>query len=283
MHAPDEEISTVYMPILWLRVALGCYAVGLLYALVALTRSSDLLNRIALHAAYLGMVFHFVSLTDAFLQSGEMAMVSAHNAESVLGFLIMVAFLLVYMVYKTTSPGIIVFPLVFLLTFVAATGEAPFLLTSSTMRTGWLFAHIALIFTGYAALILSFGASVLYLVQERALKSKNSSGILSRLPALEVIEEIGFRSLLLGFPFMTLGLVAGTVVAQSTFGRVNLLDPKILLSILMWAVYLILLYTRWSAGWRGRRAAYLAASAFVFALIAWAANYFSAIHRFAQS
>jgi len=283
MRAPHEETSTVYMPILWLRVALGCYAVGLLYALVALTRSSDLLNRIALHAAYLGMVFHFVSLTDAFLQSGEMAMVSAHNAESVLGFLIMVAFLLVYMVYKTTSPGIIVFPVVFLLTFVAATGEAPFLLTSSTMRTGWLFAHIALIFTGYAALILSFGASVLYLVQERALKSKNSSGILSRLPALEVIDEIGFRSLLLGFPFMTLGLVAGTVVAQATFGRVNLLDPKILLSILMWAVYLILLYTRWSAGWRGRRAAYLAASAFVFALIAWAANYFSAIHRFAQS
>lgn len=283
MSGPGRGDSKHNMSILWLRVALGCYAVGLLYALVALTRSSDLLNRIALHAAYLGMVFHFVSLTDAFLQSGQMAMVSVHNAESVLGFLIMVVFLLVYMVYQTTSPGIIVFPLVFLLTFVAATGEAPFLLTSNTMRTGWLFAHIALIFTGYAALILSFGASLLYLVQEHALKSKKSNGILSRLPALEVIDEIGFRSLLLGFPFMTLGLVAGSVVAQSIFGRVNLLDPKILLSILMWAVYLILLYTRWSAGWRGRRAAYLSASAFVFALIAWAANYFSAIHRFARS
>jgi ABC-type uncharacterized transport system permease subunit len=271
------------MPILWLRVALGCYAVGLLYALVALTRSSDLLNRIALHAAYLGMVFHFVSLTEAFLVSGQVALTSVHNAESVLGFLIMVIFLLVYLVYQTTSLGIIVFPLVFLLTFIAATGEAPFLLTSPGLRSGWLFAHIALIFTGYAALILSFGASLLYLIQERSLKSKRASGILSRLPALEVIDEIGFRSLLLGFPFMTLGLVAGTVVAQSTFGRVDLLDPKILLSILMWVVYLILLYTRWTAGWRGRRAAYLAASAFVFALIAWAANYFSAIHRFAQS
>jgi len=271
------------MSVLWLRVALGCYAVGLLYALVALPRTSDLLNRIALHAAYLGMVFHFVSLTDAFLQGGQMAMVSVHNAESVLAFLIMVVFLLVYLVYQTTSPGIIVFPVVFLLTFVAATGEAPFLLTTPGLRTGWLLTHIALIFTGYAALVLSFGASVLYLVQERALKSKKSSGILSRLPALQVIDEIGFRSLLLGFPFMTLGLIAGSVVAQSTYGRLDLLDPKILLSLLMWAVYLILLFTRWNAGWRGRRAAYLAASAFVFALIAWAANYFSTIHRFAQS
>jgi len=271
------------MPILWLRVALGCYAVGLLYALVALTRTSDWLNRVALHAAYLGMVFHFVSLVDAFLLSRQLALTSVHNAESVLGFLIMVVFLLVYMVYKTTSPGIVIFPLVFLLTFIAATGEAPFLFTSSTVRTGWLFAHIALIFTGYAALILSFGASVLYLIQERSLKSKKSSGILARLPALEVIDEIGFRSLLLGFPFMTLGLIAGTIVAQSTYGTVNLLDPKILLSILMWIVYLLLLYTRWNAGWRGRRAAYLAAGAFMAAVIAWAANYFSAIHRFARS
>lgn len=271
------------MPIFWLRVALGCYAVGLLYALVALTRSSDWLNRVALHAAYLGMVFHFVSLVDAFRLSGQIALTSVHNAESVLGFLIMVVFLLVYMVYKTTSPGIVVFPLVFLLTFVAATGEAPFLLTSGGMRTGWLFAHIALIFTGYAALILSFGASVLYLIQERSLKSKKSSGMLSRLPALEVIDEIGFRSLLLGFPFMTLGLIAGTIVAQSTYGRLDLLDPKILLSVLMWIVYLLMLYTRWNAGWRGRRAAYLAAGAFVAAVVAWVANYFSAIHRFARS
>jgi len=271
------------MPILWLRVALGFYAVGLLYALVALTRTSDLLNKIALHAAYLGMVFHFVSLTDSILLSGQITMASVHNAESVLGFLIMVVFMIVYLVYQTTSPGIVVFPLVFLLTFVAATGEQPFLLTSPGLARGWLFAHIALIFTGYAALVLSFGASVLYLIQERSLKSKKGGGLLSRLPALEVIDEIGFRSLLLGFPFMTLGLIAGTVVAQATYGRVDLLDPKILLSILMWIVYLIMLYTRWTAGWRGRRAAYLAAGAFVAAVVAWAANYFSTIHRFAQS
>jgi ABC-type uncharacterized transport system permease subunit len=88
---------------------------------------------------------------------------------------------------------------------------------------------------------------------------------------------------LLGFPFMTLGLIAGMVVAQGRFGHLDVLDPKILLSILMWAVYMIMLYTRWNAGWRGRRAAYLATGAFVIALIAWSANYFSAIHKAVQS
>ena len=55
-----------------------------------------------------------------------------------------------------------------------------------------------------------------------------------------MIDEIGYRSLLLGFPFMTLGLIAGQMVAQSAYGRVDLLDPKIFLSLLMWAVYLMM-------------------------------------------
>lgn len=271
------------MPILWLRVALCFYAVGLFYALLALTRTNALLNRIAVPAMSLGMVFQLVSLTEAVLLSGQLTLASVHNSESLLALMIMAAFMIVYLVYRTTSPGIVVFPLVFVLTFVAATTQQPFLLPSPAMRKGWLFAHIAMIFTGYAALFLSFAASLLYLLQERRLKSKKASGISLRLPALEVIDEIGYRSLLLGFPFMTLGLVAGTVVAQATFGRVDLLDPKIFLSLLMWVVYMVMVFTRWNAGWRGRRAAYLATGAVVAAVIAWSANYYSTIHRFVQS
>jgi len=270
------------MSILWLRVALTFYGIGLLYVLVAVTRTKEILNRLALHAAYLGMVFHFVAIAEAVHQAGELGLASLSISASVLGFLIMVVFLLVYMVYQTTSPGIIVFPLVFLLTFVGAAGQEPFVSISSSTRTGWLVAHISLIFAGYAALVLSFAASLIYLLQERALKSKRPGGLLARLPALQVTDEIGFRSLLLGFPFMTGGLVAGMVIAQASFGRVDFRDPKILLSLLMWAVYLVQLYTRWSAGWRGRRAAFLAAGAFAMAIVAWAANYFSEVHRLAR-
>jgi ABC-type uncharacterized transport system permease subunit len=271
------------MPILWLRVALCCYAVGLLYALLALTRTSSLLNRVAFPAMTLGMVFQFVSLTEAVLLSGQLTLTSVHNSESLLALLVMAAFMIVYLVYRTTSPGIVVFPLVFVLTFVAVTTQQPFLLVSPGMRKGWLFVHIAMIFIGYAALFLSFAASLLYLLQESSLKSKKPSPILLRLPALEVIDQIGYRSLLLGFPFMTLGLVAGSIVAQATYGRLDFLDPKIFLSLLMWAVYMVMVFTRWNAGWRGRRAAYLATGAVVAAVIAWSANYFSTIHGFVQS
>src|SRR5438309_1528298 len=155
------------MSLLWLRFALGCYFIGLIYAFVALTRPSDLFSRIALHAASLGMVFHFVSLVEVFLTE-QAVWASVHNSESLLAFLSMAFFMVIYAIYKTTSPGVVVFPVVFFLTFVAALDEQPVLLTQFVSHKGWLIAHIMLIFTGYAALLVSFGASLLYLLRSAA-------------------------------------------------------------------------------------------------------------------
>ncbi len=268
------------MPHLWLRFAAALYGMGLIYALLALRGRGIALSRLILPAVGTGLVFHFVALIENFQSSGNLMPTAAHQYESLLGFLLMAFFMGFYFRYKTTSPGILIFPLVFLLTLSAAIGAeaAPF--SSPRTRNGWVFVHIALIFAGYAALFFSFVASMLYLLQERNLKSKTASGIFSRLPALETIDDMGYQSLLLGFPFMTFGLIAGAIIAQASFGAMFLRDPKILLSLLMWAVYMVLLYTRWSAGWRGRRAAYLSTSAFAAALVAWAANYFSWMHKF---
>ena len=61
----------------------------------------------------------------------------------------------------------------------------------------------------------------------------------------------------------------GAVVAEAQFGSTFFLDPKILLSLLMWAMYMLLLFTRWNSGWRGRRAAFLSTFAFLVAVVAW--------------
>jgi ABC-type uncharacterized transport system permease subunit len=270
------------MPLLWLRISFVFYAVGLMYALSSVSRPCTWLAKYVMPLVGIGMVFHFVSLAETAMITGHLSLtaMSVYDSESLLAFLIMVVFMIVYAIYKTTSPGIFVFPLVFLMTFAAALGQQPVVFTSPVMRSGWLFAHIAMIFTGYAALFLSFAASLLYLAQEKTLKAKVPSALMLRLPALSIIDDIGYKSLLLGFPFMTLGLICGSVVAQAKFGATWFFDPKVVLSLLMWAVYMVLLYTRWYNGWRGRRAAYLATFAFLIAVGAWAANYFSAVHRF---
>ena len=269
------------MPLFWLRVALILYGVGLVYALVSLWGAKKTLSRIALPAVGLGMCFHFVSLIENAMLSGTWAPSSMHELESLLAFVLMVFFFIIYWRYKATAPGLAVFPLVFLMTASAAfkhTPSEPAL--PLFVSAQWIYIHVALILIGYSALLFSFIASILYLIQERSLKSKKIGGFWSRLPSLATIDDIGYQCLVWGFPFMTLGLIAGAIVAEARVGSQYFLDPKILISILMWVVYTVLLYTRGNAGWRGRKAAYLATFAFATALLAWAANNLSHTHKF---
>jgi ABC-type uncharacterized transport system permease subunit len=78
-------------------------------------------------------------------------------------------------------------------------------------------------------------------------------------------------------------MVIYAIYKTTSPGVVVFLDPKILLSHLMWAVYMVMVFTRWNSGWRGRPAVFLATFAFVAAIVVRFVNYFSAMHRFAAS
>lgn len=268
------------MPHFWLTIAIVLYACGLAYSLFTLYGRREKLEPLVIALVRVGALFHFVSLAESVWTSRQISLLTTQRTESLLAFLLMVLFFFTYWRLRSFSHGIFVFPLVIVLTLFTALEQRPLEFSSPLLRSGWIFTHIALILAGYAALFFSFSSSILYLVQERSLKTRSLGGIASRLPALQVIDDIGFRSLLIGFPFMTFGLIAGSLIAEASYGALFFRDPKIVLSIIMWAVYMILLFTRWTAGWRGRRAAVLSTVAFLAATLAWAANYISAVHRF---
>jgi ABC-type uncharacterized transport system permease subunit len=269
------------MPHLWLRVAALLYGLGTIYALVALLRRREIVGRYVTPFIAGGALLHLVSIAETTMSGVQLAPALSKQSESILALALVAFYLIVYARYRTASHALFVFPLATLLTLSAAVGQKPAQFDSPILRSGWIYVHITLIFVGYAALLFSFFSSVLYLLQERSLKAKRVGGFL-KLPSLAVIDDIGQRSLVLGFPFMTLGMIAGAVLAASSIGSGYFHDPKIVLSLLMWGVYMLLLFTRWTAGWRGRRAAVLSAVAFICATAAWAANYVGFAGRFTE-
>ncbi len=148
------------------------------------------------------------------------------------------------------------------------------------LHSGWLFLHIALLLAAYAALFVSLVASVLYLIQERRLKSKSLGAARIKLPPLDTIDRIALRALLFGLPCMTAGLLIGSFLAEVSYGPAYFSDPKILLAFAMWLAYCGMIFIRRHSGLRGRRAVYLASSVFFVILAVWAANSLSAVHRF---
>ena len=277
------------MHLLWLRVATILYAAASVTIFPAVLSSSDRARRWCVHLGGMAFFFHFVSAVEMLVQAHRWMPVGAREVQCLLGFAIAGLYFLAWWLYDAMSLGVFALPITFFLVFVPSLGAQGYAFPSQGVRTSWLVAHIAALLCAYAALGFSLLASILYLALERRLKSKlknlkdTGRSALDWLPPLDTLERIANSMLLFGFPCMTVGLILGIVLAQATYHRVDFLDPIFFLSIMMWFVYLLLVYTRWNAGWRGRRIAYLSAGAFVVAVLAWCANYFSTIHRLVRS
>jgi ABC-type uncharacterized transport system permease subunit len=268
------------MSLLWLRVAVFLYGVAALAVLPAALYERPRWNRVAIPAVVAGLLFHFVSLIEMLNAAHHRLPVDTHETQALLGLLLAGAFLLVYWRYRTVSLGVFVLPISFLLGLVPAFRPGQESMPFPQFNTGWIFLHIALLLAAYAALLLSLLASVLYLIQERDLKSKHASTGVSWLPPLETMDQIALRSLLFGLPCMTAGLLIGLLIAQQTMGPSYFLDPKVLLSFAMWIAYVGMIYIRKHSGLRGRRAIYLSGFVFLVVLAVWSANQFSVVHRF---
>ncbi len=268
------------MFLIWLRVAVVLYGVASVLALPTVLYGRPQWQRLCMPAAVAGFFFHFIAMVEILVAAHRWMPVGMHEVQSALSLLIVAAYLLVFFVYRAAAFGIFALPLAFLLLLEPAIGPDRATFSTPEMRSGWLYLHIGALLAAYAALIFSLLASFLYLAQEKRLKSKEGVGFLTWLPPLETMDRIAYRSLLIGFPCMTLGLLAGSLIAQQSVGPAYFLDPKVLLSFGMWVLYILMLFVRRNSGLRGRRAIYLSSFVFLVMLSVWAANQLSSVHRF---
>jgi cytochrome c-type biogenesis protein CcsB len=249
---------------LW--TALALYGLGILSIIPSVKRRRPSLSPASLGALGLGLLAHAGALAAEAVRIHRLPVTDVRSALSFYAFLVTLAFFLVYLRYRIVSLGLFMLPLVFLLTLICTLHPGGSF-DSSAFRGGWLLVHISSIFLGYTALFLTFVAALMYLIQEHELKSKQPRGFYYRLPSLEVCDEIHYRSLLLGLPLLSLGILTGFVWASRTWKGPWELDPKILASLVTWLIYLVLFSTRVSGGWRGRRAAYIAIFGFAAILV----------------
>ncbi len=260
------------MSVLWLRTATALYSCGLLYALIYLFRKSTKLFTPALIAFGAGAVFHLVSIVELWAESGHLPLNNFYETSSLCAFLIAVLFLLAYTYYRIAIFGVCLFPVVFFMTLIGATEFPVAPWSSPQVRNIWLIVHISTVLIGYAALILSVVASVYYLLQERQLKRKNVTPSANRLPPLAILDRVITQSMNTGFVFITLGTVTGVIWASIESGTAWILNPKIAFFMFTWAIYLAMIVLRVSAGWRGRKIAWLMVSVLGCSIVTWATH-----------
>ncbi len=91
----------------------------------------------------------------------------------------------------------------------------------------------------------------------RKMPATSKAKLLERFPNSRILDELGYQLILLGFLFLSVGIITGAVWANSAWGRYWGWDPKETWSLITWFVYATLLHARLMRGWHGKRIAFL--------------------------
>jgi cytochrome c-type biogenesis protein CcsB len=138
------------------------------------------------------------------------------------------------------------------------------------LHSYWLWIHVSCAIISGAVFFLGATATFLYLFRDnyevgltQGKPNKGTwAGIMNRLPAAASLDKFAYRVNAAVFPLWTFTIIAGAIWAEAAWGRYWGWDPKETWSFITWVVYACYLHARATAGWKGRKAAYLALLAF---------------------
>ncbi len=250
--------------------------------LAYLFKQKEPLERKGFYLLLSGFVCHTASIVLSWVQEGHIPAYNMHGNLVIAGWAVAGVFLLFRYRLKLKILGVYAAPLAAMIVLSAALlpNEPNQEVTANLFSSLWLVLHVICIFIGEAAFALACGAGVLYLVQENAIKTKSNRFFFKRLPSLELLDSTGYACIVTGFTMLTAGLITGIVYAETTWGRFWSWDPKEVWSAISWLLYAALIHGRLTAGWRGRRAAYMAIIGFIVLLFTFfGVNFFMEGHH----
>ncbi|MGA6992773.1 MAG: c-type cytochrome biogenesis protein CcsB [Candidatus Deferrimicrobiaceae bacterium] len=172
-------------------------------------------------------------------------------------------YLLVEWKYKNRTLGAFVIPIAFGTMLFAFTNESSIQPLVPALQSYWLHAHVITCFVGYAAFAVSAGVAVMYLMKAKREKRKETGGVVALFPSTKILDDLVYKAIIWGFPFLTAGIITGAAWANYAWGTYWSWDPKETWSLIVWLVYAAFLHARVTRGWHGRRAAILSIVGFL--------------------
>ncbi|MCX7982292.1 MAG: c-type cytochrome biogenesis protein CcsB [Syntrophales bacterium] len=187
-------------------------------------------------------------------------------------------YLLVEARIKNRMLGVFSLPIAFLLLAYASFSpsvESTIQPLIPALQSNWLTSHVLTCFLAYAAFSCAFGLGLMYFIAGK-------ESIISRLlPQRDMIDELLYQMIALGFVFLTLGIFTGSVWAHYAWGSYWSWDPKETWSLITWLVYALFLHGRFVRNWRGKKAAFLSLVGFACVLFTYlGVNYLPGLHTY---
>jgi ABC-type transport system involved in cytochrome c biogenesis permease subunit len=249
-------------------VAYLLYGAAFAFSLYHLFSRRPVMNRLSLACAASALACQTAAIALRGLAVGRVPVVGAYESLSLAAWSIVVVYLMLELIAKVKAIGLYVMPVVLLLLTVGLLQhETVAGALAPALRSDIVVLHVIVVFTAIGCLYLAGGAALIYLIEDALLKRRRPDGVLGRLPSLATLEKLVYHATLVGLPFLTMGICAGVIRAETFEVARWWVDPMVLLSLAGWVVYVVLLWGRMRAGWVGTRLAWLAVVGLVVLLV----------------
>jgi cytochrome c-type biogenesis protein CcsB len=223
---------------LWLRTAFGLTVLGLVTHLAAITTRG-----FSEHRAPWGNMYEFIA---AITCMAVLALVAAA-----------IRFRAYYLGLFVLLPVVLALAIDVTVIYTPAGSLVP------ALDSYWLAIHVTAMIVASGLYIVGAVVTVVYLMVDRSQRRSlaglpsRTVGLMMHLPDTDVLDRLSYRSILFAFPVWTFGIMCGAIWADHAWGRYWGWDPKETWSFITWVVYAGFLHARATAGWRGRKAAYI--------------------------
>jgi cytochrome c-type biogenesis protein CcsB len=246
-----------------LYIALGLYLASAVCYVISLAAGRKGLEKPAHYFFTVAFSVHFFALVLRYIVTGYAPITNLHESLSFFALCTAGFFIFLRRVYRVGVLGSIFLPALCLMLIGAVAARADIRPLPPVLQSYWLPIHTAFAFIGNAVFFTGFLVSMVYLFLERGIKKKRMRDISGRFPSLETLDRINYKCMSYGFPFLTIGIITGSLWAEFAWGSYWNWDPKETWSLITWIMYAILIHNRLAIGWRGRKTAYMMIAGFV--------------------
>ena len=249
-------------------------AAGVVYA-IHFARRQPAVGRAATTMLLFAALVHTFVIGMQTMEVGHVPFANASSAISTFVWLLTLSYLYLELSTDERAMGVFILPIVVFLQIIPTL--KPGLETRSpVLDSPWFWVHISSSLFAYASFALAGVLGLTYMLQFKEIKKKHLGYLYTRLPSLQILDSMNSRAVMIGWLFLTIGVVVGVIwVTQAravlpddpNIRAMSLNDPKIFGAVLTWAVYSFAVFARQRLGWNGRRAAWLSAIGFALILL----------------
>ncbi len=259
-----------------------CYAaVAALYGITFFGHAPGL-ERVKSRFLYAALGIHLIYLGLRTAAFDHLPVTSVFEIMTLLAASISLGYTYIEIRTKTSNTGFFIILLALIFQLVSSIFIRDMTEVAPILRNRLLGFHVSAALLGYTAISLSAVYGLLYLMLYHEIKSTHFGLIYKRLPNLETLEKMSHKAEVFGFVMLSIAIIVGLIWLPRAFETFSYLDPKLIGTMAIWALYAVGLLAKRRLGWQGRKTMLISLVAFGFVFLSMTVinMYLSGFHSF---